>query len=82
MNIVVGIFEGLEGFPVFSIPVPYEKHGRSLIAPVAFVKLQNRTHTNGEVASIDRPMESPGGVRMPHVVVCCIDVISFINSRS
>ncbi len=25
------------------------------------------------------PMESPGGVRMPHVVVYCIDVISFIN---
>ncbi len=24
-------------------------------------------------------MESPGGVRMPHVVVYCIDVISFMN---
>ncbi len=55
INIVVGIFEGHERFPAISIPVPYEKHGRILIAPVAFVKLQNRTHTNGEMASIDRP---------------------------
>ncbi len=55
MNIVVDIFHGHKRFPVRSIPVPYEKHGRILFAAVSFVKLQNRIHTNGEMASIDRP---------------------------